>query len=1111
MRKSPSWIVLLYVLALAVAIAAVDAPGALAQRNHVLAGTFSEHGAGPGQLAEPDGVALSESLHQVYVVDEGNNRVERFSEAGAFLGSFNASDGPEVLSAPIQIAVDNSNLSEPANDPSAGDVYVLDSGHDAVDKFNGEGHYLGRITEANGTPFEELEGVAVNGEGTLLIYERSDEVAEYSSENPNAFLVSHPAEVEIAVPGLGVAPNGDLYANAIFGVTRLNSEGRLISSPIQFDNNESARGLAVDSLSSQIFITHESSVGVRHLTGPLIERFGEGQLEEPTGVAVDEATNEVFVADRAKGTVSIYVPEPVSAPAIGEVGVAEVSATGATIQAEINPHGASTTFQVQLGTTTAYSSTLPAQPILVGSQFGLEKVTLQVQGLAPGTTYHFRVIAKSSAGEEVGLDHSWSTPAAVGNLALLDDRGWEQVSPPNKAGAAIEPIPFEGIVQASESGNAVAYLADSPTEPEPAGNSALTQVLSKRAGGQWSSHDIAVPHQNLNGTREGTGEEVRFFSNDLSTSLVEQHNDLSPLSAQATEQTVYLRHNETCTADPAGCYEPLLTPGDVTSGERFGAHTEFLDATSDASHVVIGSEVALTGVHSEFGGLYEWSAGQLELISELPSTEAAEAVSLGAFNEDVRGAISSDGSRTVWGSEGHLYMHDSTMHKTVQLDALQEGASGENFESALFQIGSENDDRIAFTDMQRLTADSTAAPGEPDLYSCEIVSGEGSPSCKLTDLTVDANAGQAANVRGSVLGSNPSGTILYFVAKGVLDTTANEHGEAAAAGAENLYLDRYNATSGTWESPQFIAKLSSEDQPDWEGFFGRGPNLDYVSSRVSPDGRLLTFMSQASLTGYDNHDAASGIADEEVFLFDSSTGKLVCPSCSSTGARPEGVLDNLASNGNRGLLVDRLHIWGGHWLAASVPGWTSFENGRTVRQPRYLADGGRLFFDSPVALVSQDGNRKEDVYEYEPAGQGTCTATSPTFVSSSGGCVNLLSNGSSGSESAFLDADADGANAFFLTTSQLAAGDQDSAFDVYDARSCSTLEPCLAAPVEVSGPCTSAEACRPGSVAGQDRTETPASVAPVGPGNVVAPALNKPKPAKKPLSTAQKLQKALKA
>ena len=181
MRKSPSWIVLLYVLALAVAIAAVDAPGALAQRNHVLAGTFSEHGAGPGQLAEPDGVALSESLHQVYVVDEGNNRVERFSEAGAFLGSFNASDGPEVLSAPIQIAVDNSNLSEPANDPSAGDVYVLDSGHDAVDKFNGEGHYLGRITEANGTPFEELEGVAVNGEGTLLIYERSDEVAEYSS------------------------------------------------------------------------------------------------------------------------------------------------------------------------------------------------------------------------------------------------------------------------------------------------------------------------------------------------------------------------------------------------------------------------------------------------------------------------------------------------------------------------------------------------------------------------------------------------------------------------------------------------------------------------------------------------------------------------------------------------------------------------------------------------------------------------------------------------------------------------------------------------------------------------------------------------------------------
>ena len=54
----------------------------------------------------------------------------------------------------------------------------------------------------------------------------------------------------------------------------------------------------------------------------------------------------------------------------------------------------------------------------------------------------------------------------------------------------------------------------------------------------------------------------------------------------------------------------------------------------------------------------------------------------------------------------------------------------------------------------------------------------------------------------------------------------------------------------------------------------------------------------------------------------------------------------------------------------------------------------------------------ENVYEYEPAGVGSCE--SPT-----GGCVALLSSGSSPNESAFLEATPSGDDVFFLTAAQL--------------------------------------------------------------------------------------------
>jgi hypothetical protein len=207
------------------------------------------------------------------------------------------------------------------------------------------------------------------------------------------------------------------------------------------------------------------------------------------------------------------------------------------------------------------------------------------------------------------------------------------------------------------------------------------------------------------------------------------------------------------------------------------------------------------------------------------------------------------------------------------------------------------------------------------------------------------------------------------------------------------------------------------------------------------------------------------------------------------------------------LLVDRKDIWNHHWLAASIPGWR-VAGGTTLYQPRYLSDGGRLFFNSPDALVPQDTNGLEDVYEYEPTGEGDCTSASSTFSADSGGCVGLISSGTSSGESAFFDASENGDDVFFTTISKLVGVDYDTSYDVYDAHVCSTSVPCVTAPVS-SPPCTSGDSCK-AAPSPQPEIFGPAPSATFsGTGNVIGIPSTAVKP--KSLTRAQRLARALAA
>ncbi len=830
------------------------------------------------------------------------------------------------------------------------------------------------------------------------------------------------------------------------------------------------------------------------------------------------AENEAGITAGADQTFTTVPPAPVDATfATG------VSSSEATLHTQINPLGHDTHYYFQYGTqscqanpgTCTNTSLPPGEDIGEGTEDVQREVKLN--SLTPDTTYHYRVLDSNVLGTTEGSERTFTTrQEATAAVALPDNRAWEMVSPPDKQGAPVEALTREGgLILSSENGNALTYVVDNALGEEVQGNRSpeWQQVLAARGSRGWSSEDIATPSTRVKGVYPGSAPEYQFFTPELSTALVEPKelaggNAEPPLAPGVKQATMYLRD------DATGTFLPLVTEANTAPGTKFGGEIHFVSATPDLSHVVIYSSGALAGAGSA-PGLYEWAAGALHFVSVLPDGTPASPVELGFYHVAAH-AISSDGSRIIWTKKeestaaGHLYLRDATKDQTIKLDAAQ-GVAEPSKGSAQFQWASSDGSRVLFTDKQRLTPDSTAEPNkEPpsaDLYECAIIEEKGKLACSLKDLTVDHNEGEHAAVQYFTLGASEDGSSVYLIAHGVLASNRNGNDETAQAGMNNLYELHYD---GAQWATTFIATLSLEDSQEWEGF--HVGNSAYLTARVSPNGRYLAFMSSASLTGYDNVDAnpeAKGARDEEVFLYDSATASLRCVSCNPSGARPEGVLDGEESGEGLGLLVDRREVWLGHRLGGNIPGWTPQNLTSALFQSRYLSDEGRLYFNSPDDLVPAATNHTEDVYEYEPSGVGSCQ-------SATGGCVSLISGGSSDRESTFIEATPDGSNVFFLTDAQLLPQDTDTAYDIYDARECTVLSPCLTPAAAEQPGCAETQTCRPAQPAQPIPGVSPATAPITASGNVVF----QPPPAKrgieakkvsKPLTRAQKLTRALRS
>jgi hypothetical protein len=327
--------------------------------------------------------------------------------------------------------------------------------------------------------------------------------------------------------------------------------------------------------------------------------------------------------------------------------------------------------------------------------------------------------------------------------------------------------------------------------------------------------------------------------------------------------------------------------------------------------------------------------------------------------------------------------------------------------TAAFKGASEDGSKVFFTTSAPLLGGSEEAGS--NLYmatiGCPAVDGAACAPAQrevtsLVQLSRSAVAKEAAEVQG-VVSLAPDGSHIYYLARGVLSSGANEQGQAPLAGADNLYV--YDTLTG---STRFIAELCSgplrsgaaedthcpaEGDSDAEILWGSNA----PEAQTTRNGAFLVFCSYAQLLPGDADSA------KDVYRYDAETGALERVSVGE---------NSYDANGNDNAFDANIKV------ATSFGGPVRVYSQYEMATRAVSEDGSRVVFETAEPLSPAATNGKVNIYEWHE------------------GSVSLVSSGTSEENDSWATITASGRDIFFTTSQGLVAQDTDGRADLYDAR-----------------------------------------------------------------------------
>ena len=290
----------------------------LPAREHPFVDSFGFYGKG-----SPDATAIDLSDGDIYVLNDAGGSahtggVEKYNSAGNPIGDFGEGgelDGSESADGrfseesnpryeadvPVSIAVDNTceilGLSGSAcetSDPSNGDLYVPDTDHGVVDKFDPSGHIVSEINlhgaYVTGVSVDQANGnVYVSSENGISIY------------GPTGLEISTFATIKFPI-SVAAGSNGDAYVLE-GGQVDLYSAGVFVR---HIDTNRS-HGVAVDPSDGHVYVDEGNQVSEFESSGSQVGgAFGSGMLAKSYGLSAD--AGRVFASNPGSGNVVTFGP-----------------------------------------------------------------------------------------------------------------------------------------------------------------------------------------------------------------------------------------------------------------------------------------------------------------------------------------------------------------------------------------------------------------------------------------------------------------------------------------------------------------------------------------------------------------------------------------------------------------------------------------------------------------------------------------------------------------------------------------------------------------------------------------------------------------------------------
>ena len=372
-------------------------------------------GAGAGQFATPQKIAVDQDSGAVYVTSPNNRRVDKFDSSGNFLFAFGwgVDTGAAALETCTTASTCQAGTSgagagqfvaasaghHVAVDPRNGDVVVADPANRRVQKFNSSGAFLSAFGWGVDTGAATLETCTT----------ASTCQAGTSGVNAGQFFTNQPVGVAVDSAGsIFTAEAGTLAGSR--RVQKFNAAATTggAFAPAHTTGTTTATAptnVAIDSSNDHVLVAKDGHVIELDGGGGLTDTHAAGSgLPNAAGLAVDGPGGRIYLtiilsAQSGVDNNRVFILGAITPPSSTISPVTDVAAESATFHGTVNPNGSglSTGYHFEYSDDGGFTWTsVPIPDVDVGNGTSDVPVSEAVTGLEPNTDYRVRLVASRS-------------------------------------------------------------------------------------------------------------------------------------------------------------------------------------------------------------------------------------------------------------------------------------------------------------------------------------------------------------------------------------------------------------------------------------------------------------------------------------------------------------------------------------------------------------------------------------------------------------------------------------------------------------------------------------------------------------------------------------------